>query len=56
MSLIKYWYTVHKKIIGYSREVKNDAMKTMEDARVVGVEDWLGHFYPSGKILLLFLI
>jgi hypothetical protein len=23
---------------------------------VVGVENWLGNFYPSGKILLFFLI
>jgi hypothetical protein len=32
------------------------AMKAMENARVVGVENWLGNFYPSGKILLFFLI
>jgi hypothetical protein len=31
-------------------------IKTKEDATEVGVENWLGNFYPSGKILLIFLI
>jgi hypothetical protein len=44
------------KSLGIETSSKMTAIKAMEDAKVVGVENWQGNFYPSGKILLFFLV
>jgi hypothetical protein len=44
------------RLLGTAIKSNIIARNATEDAKVVGVENWLGNFYPSGKILFIFLI
>jgi hypothetical protein len=43
-------------LLGIAKTSIMTVIKTMEEAKVVGVEDWLGNFYPLRKILLFIFI